>query len=78
MSVVCYGPGALVNVKLSDEVYMVKDQFVTGFSKAEEDAYKFTSVIPFLLEDEMKNKEGRCEKADQLFRVKVVVRNMAN
>ncbi|KAK7177619.1 ThiJ/PfpI family protein [Paraphaeosphaeria sporulosa] len=41
--------------------------------EAEEDAYNFTSAMPFLLEDEMKNQGGKYEKADQLFEVKVVV-----
>lgn len=73
VSAVCHGPAALVNVKLSDGTYMVRDQAVTGFSNAEEDAYNFTSAMPFLLEDELKKHGGRYEKADQLFGVKVVV-----
>ncbi|KAH6972794.1 class I glutamine amidotransferase-like protein [Ilyonectria sp. MPI-CAGE-AT-0026] len=73
VSAVCHGPAALVNVKLSDGTYMVKDQAVTGFSNAEEDAYKFTDAMPFLLEDELRNHGGKYEKADQLFGVKVVV-----
>lgn len=73
VSAVCHGPAALVNVKLSDGTYMVKDQTVTGFSNAEEDAYKFTDAMPFLLEDELRNHGGKYEKADQLFGVKVVV-----
>ncbi|KAL6406562.1 ThiJ/PfpI family protein [Ilyonectria robusta] len=73
VSAVCHGPAALVNIKLSDGTYMVKDQAVTGFSNAEEDAYKFTDAMPFLLEDELRNHGGKYEKADQLFGVKVVV-----
>ncbi|KAH7144178.1 class I glutamine amidotransferase-like protein [Dactylonectria estremocensis] len=73
VSAVCHGPAALVNVKLSDGTYMVRDQTVTGFSNAEEDAYQFTDAMPFLLENELRNHGGKYEKADQLFGVKVVV-----
>ncbi|EQB52168.1 hypothetical protein CGLO_08245 [Colletotrichum gloeosporioides Cg-14] len=73
VSAVCHGPGALVNVKLSDGEYLVKDQEVTGFSNAEEDAYQFTDAMPFLLETEMKNHGAHYVKADQLFGVKIVV-----
>lgn len=72
VSAVCHGPAALVNVKLSDGTYMVQGQTVTGFSNAEEDAYKFTDAMPFLLEDKLKEHGGQYEKADQLFGVKVV------
>ncbi|OLN88079.1 Glutathione-independent glyoxalase [Colletotrichum chlorophyti] len=73
VSAVCHGPGALVNVKLSDGEYLVKGQEVTGFSNAEEDAYQFTDAMPFLLETEMKSRGGKYVKADQLFGVKVAV-----
>ncbi|KAF5606155.1 uncharacterized protein FSUBG_6172 [Fusarium subglutinans] len=59
VSAVCHGPAALANT-------------VTGFSNAEEDAYKFTDAMPFLLEDKLKEHGGQYEKADQLFGVKVV------
>ncbi|KAK1460783.1 ThiJ/PfpI family protein [Colletotrichum melonis] len=69
---VCHGPGALVNVQLTNGEYLVKDSEVTGFSNAEEDAYSFTDSMPFLLETELKNHGGRYVKADQPFGVKVV------
>ncbi|KAJ4983115.1 ThiJ/PfpI family protein [Stagonosporopsis vannaccii] len=72
VAAVCHGPAAIVNVKLSDGTFLVKDQTVTGFSNAEEDAYNFTSAMPFLLEDELKNHGGKYEKADHLFGTKVV------
>ncbi|KAJ4245544.1 hypothetical protein NW762_014053 [Fusarium torreyae] len=72
VSAVCHGPAALVNVKLSDGTYMVQGQTVTGFSNAEEEAYKFTDAMPFLLEDELKAHGGQYEKANELFGVKVV------
>ncbi|KAL0764387.1 hypothetical protein CaCOL14_013022 [Colletotrichum acutatum] len=58
VSAVCHGPGALVNVKLTNGEYLVKNNEVTGFSNAEEDAYSFTDAMPFLLETELKNHGG--------------------
>lgn len=72
VSAVCHGPAALVNVKLSNDKYLVANNAVTGFSNAEEDAYKFTDAMPFLLETALKNHGGKYEKADQLFGVKIV------
>ncbi|RTE84396.1 hypothetical protein BHE90_001042 [Fusarium euwallaceae] len=72
VSAVCHGPAALANVKLSNGTYMVEGQAVTGFSNAEEDAYKFTDAMPFLLENKLQEHGGKYEKADQLFGVKVV------
>ncbi|KAI8721431.1 DJ-1 protein-PfpI domain-containing protein [Fusarium sp. LHS14.1] len=72
VSAVCHGPAALANVKLSDGTYMVDGQTVTGFSNAEEEAYKFTDAMPFLLEDKLQEHRGQYVKADQLFGVKVV------
>ncbi|UPK89476.1 hypothetical protein LCI18_000411 [Fusarium solani-melongenae] len=72
VSAVCHGPAALANVKLSDGTYMVNGQAVTGFSNAEEEAYKFTDAMPFLLENKLQEHRGQYEKADQLFSVKVV------
>lgn len=73
VSAVCHGPAALINAKLSDGSYMVSGQTVTGFSNAEEDAYKFTELMPFLLESQMIARGAKYEKAEQLFGVKVTV-----
>ena len=37
VSAVCYRPTALVNVKLADSSYLIKDKEVTGFSNVEEE-----------------------------------------
>lgn len=52
---------------------MIAGQEVTGFSNAEEEAYNFTELMPFLLEDEMKKNGGIYQKADKPFGVKTVV-----
>jgi putative intracellular protease/amidase len=56
VAAVCHGPAALVNIRLSDGQYLITDKKVTGFSNAEEDAMGLTSVMPFLLEDELKSR----------------------
>ena len=52
---VCHSPAALVNVKAANGDPLVKGKEVTGFSNTEEEAVQLTDVVPFLLEDELKN-----------------------
>lgn len=61
---VCHAPAALVNVKTQNGEFLVKDKKVTGFSNTEEEAVKLTDVVPFLLEDELKNKGGIYSKGN--------------
>ena len=51
---VCHAPAALVKVKDENGDALVKGKTVTGFSNTEEEAVKLTKVVPFLLEDELK------------------------
>ena len=53
VSAVCHGPCALVNVKLSDEKYLVAGKKVTGFSNGEEEEVQATKIVPFLLESKL-------------------------
>lgn len=46
---VCHGPVALLNVKLSDGTFLLKDKSVTSFTNEEENNYAKDDV-PFLLE----------------------------
>lgn len=55
---VCHAPAALLNVKAPNGDPLVKDKEVTGFSNSEEEAVQLTKVVPFLLEDEIKNLGG--------------------
>ena len=54
VSFVCHAPAALINVKSADGEPLVKGKEVTGFSNTEEDAVGLAKVVPFLLEDKMK------------------------
>jgi putative intracellular protease/amidase len=60
---VCHAPVALVNVRSRDGDYLVKGKRVTGFTNAEEEAVGLTSVVPFLLEDRLKERGGIYSKA---------------
>jgi putative intracellular protease/amidase len=55
---VCHAPVALVNVRGRDGEYLVKGKRVTGFSNSEEEAVGLTAVVPFLLEDRLKERGG--------------------
>ncbi len=58
VAAVCHAPVALANVRNKDGEYLVKGRHVTGFTNTEEDAVGLTSVIPFLLEDKLKERGG--------------------
>ena len=55
---VCHAPSAFVNVRGKDGEYLVKSKRVTGFTNAEEEAVGLTAVVPFLLEDRLKERGG--------------------
>jgi putative intracellular protease/amidase len=56
IAAVCHAPAVLLHVKDEEDEPLVKNKNVTGFSNSEEDAVELTNVVPFLLEDELKNK----------------------
>lgn len=53
---VCHAPAALADVRGKDGEFLVKGKRVTGFTNAEEAAVGLTSVVPFLLEDRLKER----------------------
>ncbi|HEY3268657.1 MAG TPA: type 1 glutamine amidotransferase domain-containing protein [Armatimonadota bacterium] len=55
---VCHAPAALVNARARDGRYLVAGKRVTGFSNAEEDGVGLSSVVPFLLEDRLRERGG--------------------
>jgi len=59
---VCHAPAALVNVRGKDGQYLVKGKRVTGFTNAEEKAVGLTEIVPFLLEDRLKERAGLYSK----------------
>ncbi|MDG1751539.1 MAG: type 1 glutamine amidotransferase domain-containing protein [Thalassotalea sp.] len=64
VAAVCHASAALLNVKQASGDYAIKGKAVTGFSNSEEEAVQLTDVVPFLLEDELINRGGEYQKAD--------------
>jgi putative intracellular protease/amidase len=58
VAAVCHAPAVLLNAKEENGEPLVKGRQVTGFTNTEEEAVQLTDVVPFLLEDELKNKGG--------------------
>ena len=54
VALVCHAPGILTNVKAADGAPVVRGRAVTGFTNAEEAAVHLLDVVPFLLEDVLK------------------------
>jgi putative intracellular protease/amidase len=55
----CHGVSSLIDVQLSDGSYLVEGKTVTGFANVEEDfsdAAVGTKVMPFRVEDELRNR----------------------
>ncbi|TAJ22217.1 MAG: type 1 glutamine amidotransferase domain-containing protein [Rugosibacter sp.] len=59
---VCHAPAVLVNVRGKDGEFLIKGKRVTGFANSEEDAVGLTTVVPFLLEDKLKERGGNYSK----------------
>ena len=60
---VCHAPAAFVNVRGKDGEYLVKGKRVTGFTNTEEVAVGLEHVVPFLLEDRLKERGGVYSKS---------------
>ena len=58
VAAVCHAPAALLNVINENGEPLVKGKKVTGFTNTEEEGVQLTEIVPFLLEDELKNKGG--------------------
>ncbi len=56
VSFVCHAPAILKNIQDTDGNSLVKGRKVTGFTNGEEEAVQLTDVVPFLIEDMMKEK----------------------
>jgi putative intracellular protease/amidase len=60
---VCHAPAVLRHPKLPDGTSVVKGKSVTGFTNTEEEAAELTHVIPFLVEEMLKQRGGNYSKA---------------
>jgi putative intracellular protease/amidase len=64
VAAVCHAPAALKNVKNADGTPLVQGKTVTGFSNSEEDAVGLSDVVPFMLEDTLKEQGGEYSRGD--------------
>ena len=63
VAAVCHAPVALANARGKDGEYLVKGKRVTGFTNAEEEAVGLSVVVPFLLENRLKERGGIYSKS---------------
>ncbi len=63
VAAVCHAPAIFKNTKNADGSPLVKGRKVTGFTNTEEAAVQLTSVVPFLVEDMLKENGGIYSKS---------------
>ena len=63
VAAVCHAPAVLRHPKTPDGQSVVSGKQVTGFTNTEEEASGLTDVVPFLVEDMLKDNGGQYSKA---------------
>lgn len=58
LGLVCHASGALRHAKNADGSFLVKGKKVTGFTNTEEDAVQLTTIVPYLVENVLKENGG--------------------
>jgi putative intracellular protease/amidase len=61
---VCHAPGVFKNVFIKPGQNIVGGREVTGFTNTEEEAVQLTNVVPFLLEDMLKENNARYSRGE--------------
>ena len=64
VALVCHAAGVLREVKDAEGHSIVEGKTVTGFTNTEEDGVGLTDVVPFLVEDMLKEKGGKYSKTE--------------
>ena len=64
VALVCHAPGVLRHVETPEGKPLVAGKQVTGFTNTEEEAVGLTKIVPFLVEDELKDKGGVFSRGD--------------
>ena len=62
VALVCHAPGVLRDVKDSEGRPIVEGKSVTGFSNTEEEGVGLTDIVPFLVEDMLREKGAKYSK----------------
>lgn len=61
---VCHAPGVFKDVKGTDGEPLVKGKRVTGFTNTEEEGVQLTDIVPFLVEDMLKENGADYQRGD--------------
>ncbi|WP_299821248.1 type 1 glutamine amidotransferase domain-containing protein [uncultured Pontibacter sp.] len=64
VAAVCHGPAVLAKAKTESGEPLVKGKNVAGFTNTEEEAVQLTNIVPFLVEDRLKELGGNYSKAE--------------
>jgi putative intracellular protease/amidase len=64
VAAVCHAPAVLRHPKTSDGTPVVQGKAVTGFTNTEEEAVALTEVVPFLVEDMLKQNGANYSRAE--------------
>lgn len=62
VAAVCHGPGVFRHTRRPDRQPLVQGKRVTGFTNTEEEGVQLTHVVPFLVEDMLKDNGGEYSK----------------
>ncbi len=63
VAAVCHAPGVLRHPKTPDGASVVQGKKITGFTNSEEEAVGLTKIVPFLVEDMLRECGGKFSKA---------------
>ena len=63
-TLVCHAPVALKNVKAPNGDWLVKGKRVAAFTNEEEEEAQLTKVVPFLLEDMLRERGANFQKGE--------------
>jgi putative intracellular protease/amidase len=63
VSAVCHGPAGLLTIRLSDGAYLISGKKINAFTNEEEINVGMEKTVPFLLEDQLKNRGAKFEKS---------------
>ena len=58
VAAVCHAPGVFRHARASDGTPLVRGKSVTGFANTEEEAVGLTHIVPFLVEDSLRQNGG--------------------
>ncbi|WP_066964717.1 type 1 glutamine amidotransferase domain-containing protein [Microbulbifer sp. Q7] len=64
VAAVCHAPGVFRHTVDENAEPLVQGRQVTGFSNSEEEGVQLTDVVPFLVEDMLKERGGKYSKGD--------------